>query len=83
MLAVWETLICVFFVASHVVPCCSCFRRSPERARKGVLKEAVLCGASAGDNSIDVISQSPVGPRAGAVFSRGPRCPSSLSKALL
>ena len=33
--AVWETLICVFFVASHVVPCCCCFRRSPERGEEG------------------------------------------------
>ena len=38
---------------------------------KGVLEEAVLCGASAGDVSIDVISQSSAGPRAGAVFLEG------------
>ena len=67
---------------SPVVVVSGGLRRGRGRA-KGVLEEAVLCGASAGDNSIDVISQSPVGPRAGAVFSRGPRCPSSLSKALL
>ena len=38
---------------------------------KGVLEDAVLCEASAGDNSIDVISQSSAGPRAGAVFLEG------------
>ena len=67
---------------SPVVVVLGGLRRGRGRA-KGVLEEAVLCGDSAGGNSIDVISQSPVGPRAGAVFSRGPRCPSSLSKALL
>ena len=55
---------------SPVVVVSGGLRRGRRRA-KGVLEEAVLCGASAGDNSIDVISQSPVGPRAGAVFLEG------------
>ena len=55
---------------SPVVVLSGGLRRGRGRA-KGVLEEAVLCGDSAGGNSIDVISQSPVGPRAGAVFLEG------------
>ena len=55
---------------SPVVVVLGGLRRGRGRA-KGVLEEAVLCGDSAGGNSIDVISQSPVGPRAGAVFLEG------------
>jgi hypothetical protein len=83
--AVRETLLFVLFVASHVVPCCCCFRRSPERARKGEGRfggSGSLWGFSWGCFDwchLAVFSWTSRWSR----FSRGPRCPSSFSKALL